>query len=369
VFFQPYLYIKCMKRGVKQMFSLAGVLLLASGAFASNPGDSKAGPAPSKDKWGAATTKKVSDPDDETNAAPDSVPAVETEKPANDSPYAAIVERNIFALVPIPPPPVADDNEKSNTPPVNVTLTGITTIFGNTRAYFLVQDPPQAGKPPAAAESVMLTVGERRGMLEALDIDVKAGTVKIKNDGVISTITFPKVTQTAGAGAPPPPGSPPGFNPGGGRRGGFAPGGAPGAATGVPPRPMRSPGGGPGITQNPNNFQNSYAGGGAPAYGQSGGLYGSAGGGAPAYTANLGGVTAPLNSIGNPQSPVNNTPPAQQLPALTPDEQTVMIEAQRAYARQQNDPVAIILPPTEISEAEGEAGGPPGLPGGPPVPK
>jgi len=370
VFFQSYLYIKYMKRGVKQMFGVAGVLLLASGAFASNPGDSKGGLNVPAVNPGAVNGKKVATPpEDETADAPDAMPAVESEKekPANDSPYAAIVERNIFALVPIPPPKDPDADVKSNTPPVNVTLSGITTIFGNTRAYFMVQDPPQPGKPPVAPESVMLTAGERRGKLEALEIDIKAGTVKIKNDGVISTITFPKHTETAGAPPPPGAGAPPGFAPGA-RRGGFTPGGAPGGTPGIPSRTMRGGGGGGGggLTQNsPYGSQSPYGGASVASYGQSGGLYGNGGGLAYGGGTQPSIAAAPLNSNPgvNPQPGVNTTPQPQE-PVLSPEEQTVMIEAQKAYARQQGDPAAIIFPPTEISESEGEgaAGGPPPVP-------
>src|ERR1041385_247409 len=93
--------------------------------------------------------------------------AVTSDQPAN--PYQSIVDRNVFALKPPPPPP---DPEASKPPPVKITLTGITTILGNKRA--LMKTPPPPGKPgePAKQEmSYILTVGQREGDIEVLDID------------------------------------------------------------------------------------------------------------------------------------------------------------------------------------------------------
>lgn len=134
---------------------------------------------------------------------------------ASDSPYGAIVERNIFDLKDPPPPPSAAP--ETNAPPPNVTLTGIMSILGKKQALFLVQKVAVAGKPADSPESYIMTEGQRQGGLEVLEIfnDKKDPKVKIKNDGVVSTLTF-EVSKSPGAGAamtPQPHMGRPGFNP------------------------------------------------------------------------------------------------------------------------------------------------------------
>jgi len=100
---------------------------------------------------------------------------------AQNTPYQSIVDRNVFALKPPPPPP---DPEATKPPPVKITLTGITTILGNKRA--LMKSPAPPGKPgePAKPEvSYILTVGQREGDVEVIDIDEVGGNVKLRNAG------------------------------------------------------------------------------------------------------------------------------------------------------------------------------------------
>src|SRR5579872_1105215 len=120
----------------------------------------------------------------------------------NDS-YGAIVERNIFGLKDPPSaPPVAITI--TSPPPLNIKLTGITTILGNKRSLFLVQEPASPGKPPGREESYILTEGQSQGLLSVLEINEKSGTVRIKNDGKISVITFEPVKPAhAMSGIPP----------------------------------------------------------------------------------------------------------------------------------------------------------------------
>jgi hypothetical protein len=155
-------------------------------------------------------------------------PATGVSNPSENSaepkePYSAIWMRNVFDLR--PPPPPADTNiVKDNTPPPNVKLTGITTIFGRKQAFFLVQPPQTPGKPAFKEESYELAEGERRGPLEVVEINPKARNVKIKNDGIESTITFETNRPPSG------------------------PAQVAGPAPGVPgPRPFPRPGGAPGM--------------------------------------------------------------------------------------------------------------------------
>ena len=99
------------------------------------------------------------------------------------NPYQGIVDRNVFGLKP-PPPPGKPEEKKIDLPPI--TLTGITTILGNKRALMNLQPP---GKP---VQSFILAEGQRDGELEVLEIDEKAGSVKVSQSGTIVPLTFEK---------------------------------------------------------------------------------------------------------------------------------------------------------------------------------
>ena len=103
-------------------------------------------------------------------------------------PYHGIVERNIFDIHAALPPPPPDPNI-GRPPPPTIKLQGITDILGRKQVLFKVQLPP---KPPAPAkeESFILTIGERQGEIEVLDINPKAGTVKVNNYGVITNLSL-----------------------------------------------------------------------------------------------------------------------------------------------------------------------------------
>src|SRR5215471_1239825 len=125
---------------------------------------------------------------------------------SQNNPYQSIVDRNVFALKPPPPPP---DPEATKPPPVKIALTGITTILGNKRA--LMKSPAPPGKPgePAKPEvSYILTVGQREGDVEVLDIDEVGGNVKLRNGGVEVTLNIDKDGPKLAPSAAPVPGVP-----------------------------------------------------------------------------------------------------------------------------------------------------------------
>jgi hypothetical protein len=117
---------------------------------------------------------------------------------SDDNPYKSIVSRNPFALVPPPPPPPA----QPATPPANIKLTGITTMMGNKRALLMVQESGQKTE-----QSYILREGQREGQIEVLEIDEKAGSVKVKNGDVVSVLSFDKdgIKLAGGPPAAPPP--------------------------------------------------------------------------------------------------------------------------------------------------------------------
>ncbi|MDB6016577.1 MAG: hypothetical protein JWR19_1066 [Pedosphaera sp.] len=120
---------------------------------------------------------------------------------ADGQTYGCIAARNIFdlhgpAAQPAPEPVTA--------PSLQIKLTGITTILGDKRALFLIQQPAFGGKPAGKEESCILSEGQRAGGIEVLAIDEKAARVKLNREGRISWISFetPKLPNTS---APPPP--------------------------------------------------------------------------------------------------------------------------------------------------------------------
>jgi hypothetical protein len=155
---------------------------------------------------------------------------------AGVSPYQAVVERNVFGLKSLPPPPGPNDNKP---PPPKIYLQGITTILGNKRALLKTAMSPKPGEQSKGEQSFVLAEGQREGEIEVLEIDDKAGTVKVKNFGTIVDLDFDKDgIKTASSPIPGVPGKPggPGQAP---PPGPFVPGGGPNPIPTA--RPMRLP--------------------------------------------------------------------------------------------------------------------------------
>jgi hypothetical protein len=130
---------------------------------------------------------------------------------APDNPYQAVVERNVFGLKPPPPPP---DPEANKPPLPKITLTGIITVGGAKRVLLKTPPPqPKPGEPPKTEQGFILAVGEREGEIEVLEIDEKAGSVKVNYGGTVADLTFEKDgvkgPATPAPGALPAPGVPP----------------------------------------------------------------------------------------------------------------------------------------------------------------
>ncbi|MDB6065791.1 MAG: hypothetical protein JWR26_1999 [Pedosphaera sp.] len=242
--------------------------------------------------------------------------AVNDANGGGDNPYGAIVQRNIFDLK---APDISNVSSPPPAPPLNVKLTGLTTIMGYPQALFMVTEPPAPGKPPNKEESFIMVEGERQGALELVKIDVKAGKAQIKNDGIASTIALevPKAASpgTVGQGMP---GGPPGM-----MHPGFAPG-APGGGYGHGPvngamDPMQ--------TRTPRN---------------------SAYNGSPSPTGSTypGGLGQPQTTLGTTATAQSATtqPPAQQ-GWLNPVDQVGYAEEQRQQLLNQGNPMAAIIPP------------------------
>lgn len=249
-------------------------------------------------------------------------------------PYHGISERNVFNLKDPPPPP-------TNTPVVvqvpNLTLTMITTIFGDKRVGLKWPSPPKPGEPPKE-ESHILVVGQAEAGVEVLDADEVEGTVKVLNHGQPQTLNFAN-NGAKPSQAPPPIVPPPGARP-------IViptpqnPAAVPAAVTpnvnpalrSIPQRTLRipTPPGQASPVPNPqgsaifvpNNAQGSVI----------------ATPNAQAFAIGGGGPIA-----GQP------TAPSPQHPEFTPEQQALIIEAQRKYYQERGDPIANILPPTMLT--------------------
>ena len=244
------------------------------------------------------------------------------------SPYAGIVDRNVFGLKPPPPPP---DPEASKPPPPKITLQGITTILGRKLVLMKVVVPP--AKPGGKTEEVPLTlsVGQKSEDVEVLEIhETDPAWVKVNDYGTITNLNFKDNGVNLATAAPP--GTPPAGGPRPGvpppspvpaAGGGYAPN--PGAYQGrtIPRTSRMSPGGG--AAYNPGTAAPNYGGAAAP------NTY-SALPTAPVTTTSPG--TVALNGLGAPASSIQ---PSRNWPPETPmtPEQSAIMEAAYSMKYQQ----------------------------------
>src|ERR1700722_6082263 len=85
------------------------------------------------------------------------------------NPYAPIVARNVFALIPVP---VVDPNAAPPETPLKITPNGIMSIFGNLQVLF-----KGTGKPGGKEDSYILMEGQGQDNIEVTKIDEKDGVV------------------------------------------------------------------------------------------------------------------------------------------------------------------------------------------------
>jgi hypothetical protein len=238
---------------------------------------------------------------------------------ASGSPYASIISRNMFGLVPIPTNN-PEDNKPPAEPPPKITPNGIMTIFGRLQALFKVANKGKPGQP-VRDDSYVLAEGERQDDIEILKINQPDGIVTFNNHGTVQELPLvvaKDATSAAGPGGPGGPGA--GFNPGMRPSGSMTP--AEHAAM-MRRQPGKSMGG------MPNPGDNA---------------------GSPNFNSGGGGVP-------------NQSQNAKDVNVLSPEAQVLLIEAQRMQAMQEGNPIANILPPTPFTEQNVREGG-----GLPPIP-
>ena len=118
-----------------------------------------------------------------------------------ENPYRTIVERNPFGLKP-PPPPAPAPQPVAEQAKTDLKLTGI-TWFGSPKAYFIATQPKDN-----KTEYFSLGLDEKKDGIEVLAIEEGAKSVRIRNAGVETLMTFathgvaPPVGPTAPAATP-----------------------------------------------------------------------------------------------------------------------------------------------------------------------
>lgn len=231
-----------------------------------------------------------------------------------DNPYAPIVTRNMFGLVPIPA--VDPASLAPATPLPKITPNGTMTLFGKLQVLFKVTGVAAPGQP-AKDDFYVMGEGERQDEITVQKIDEKTGTITFNNHGTIQELALVA---------------------------GKASGGAPASAA-------------PGVTA-PGSLPPSVApaaGGANPAIGF-GGRFGRSrpapGTGAPTPGGgNSGGGIAPGFGGGAAPAAAASTEP------LSPEAQIIMMEVQRQQFKTEGNPAAAIIPPTPITQQLNEEGG------------
>src|ERR1039458_9508248 len=156
-----------------------------------------------------------------------------------DKPYASIVARNMFGLLPIPPPVPVNTSPPEEEPP-KITPNGTMTLFGKLEALFKVANKGKAGQPPKE-DSYVLSEGERQEGITVLKINQPDGIITFDNHGHIQELPLIVASNTTAPAGPGPGGA---AAPGSGLMPGLAPRqtpmtpaalrGRPGAKTPVP---------------------------------------------------------------------------------------------------------------------------------------
>ena len=72
----------------------------------------------------------------------------------------------------------------------SVKLSGIFVLSGKKQACLMVRDSAPAGQPAAASRSCVLREGQKDGAVEVLEIDEKAGRVRVRNGSKEMELTF-----------------------------------------------------------------------------------------------------------------------------------------------------------------------------------
>jgi hypothetical protein len=105
--------------------------------------------------------------------------------------YDAIGKNNVFKLKE-PAPPAETPTPQPPLP--KIFLSGITTMMNQKYAFLKA---PAAPGDKSGEQSLMLREGQKEGSIEILEIDEKAGRVRINNSGAVMDLTFDRDAPTS----------------------------------------------------------------------------------------------------------------------------------------------------------------------------
>jgi len=238
--------------------------------------------------------------------------AMNTSSPLPDNPYSQVVVRNIVGRN--PPTPVDPNAESLSS--VKISPNGIQDFFGTVKVLFKVSGAPAKPGQPPKDQFYMLSQGQRQDDIEVVNIDQKNGLVTFNNHGVTQTLALVSA-----------PASP----------GGALPVGAQGAAGG--PTGMNPQGG----NDNGNGRQ------GFTRFGQRGGGPGRGGN----NNNNPNGNSGAANGASTGTDSMLRTVPTRiyqpEASNLTPEENIIRLEQNRAKALDSGDRTAPLFPPTPLT--------------------
>ena len=104
------------------------------------------------------------------------------------NPYAPIVNRNAFALNPLPDPKVEIALVDATSPLPKITVQGFMNLLGKPDVLFKISTPAAGSGQPAMELPCTLREGEVLGEIKLIHIDQTAGTVIFNNHGIIQEI-------------------------------------------------------------------------------------------------------------------------------------------------------------------------------------
>ena len=256
-----------------------------------------------------------------------------------ENPYQVIIERNPFGLRPIPIIEPPKPPEPPAPPPLEIKLTGITTLGGPPRVFLEFTDPltKKVDRPSPMDEGFVY-----KDNITIVSIDAENQVVKLRVGDKERMLDFDhdgiKAGGAAVAGAPVPhpglpinPAVPPPFT--------SVPGTAAATAAGGPQRGSIV-GGASGATPAVANPAGAFPGY-NPAAASLGGL--------PARPLRTDSGASIVGGFGSPSPTAQPTP--VQPPTMTREQAEATIELRRQQLEAQNHPAARILPPTSLGNA------------------
>ena len=119
-----------------------------------------------------------------------------------DDPYQIIAWRNAFGLRPAVVQPAKASEEAPVTPPVDIKITGVTTLLGTSKASFQYEDP----QTKRTEYTPLLGEGDSCETFRVVSIDPESGRVRINRAGqeIVLDFVHNGVRPTAPAGNAPP---------------------------------------------------------------------------------------------------------------------------------------------------------------------